>query len=69
MTVSNPEITEITEITGNFGVSYLRAPMELGNKMPDLIVSAKSYSFLQFLSKNISGAQRNLIFKIDKVVR
>ena len=58
---------QITEITANFKLSYLRAPKELGNKMPDLNVSGKYYSFLHFLSKNISGAQRNLILKTIKL--
>ena len=50
----------------DFKLSYLRAPIELGNKMPDLNVSGKYYSFLQFLSNNNSGAWRNLILKTIK---
>ena len=46
-------------------LTYLRAPTELANIIADLEFSAKVHFFLKFLSKNISGARQNLIFKID----
>ena len=44
----------------HFKFTYLRAPMELGDKIADSCVSAKVIFLLNFLSKNIHSARRNV---------
>ena len=53
----------MTNGEGSFKMTVLRAPDELDDIIADLSVSAKVHFFLHFLSKNISGARRNLILK------
>ena len=55
----------MSNVSHNLYLTYLRAPTELANIIADLEFSAKVHFFLIFLSKNISGARQNLIFKID----
>ena len=59
------QLLPVSNLALRLFLTYLRAPTELDNIIADLEFSAKVHFFLIFLSKNISGARQNLIFKID----